>query len=187
MAGFIACCANHQTSHTYGIMHLYKYHYYTHSTTFYYHSSTLVLFLLFHLLYEPISADLRYVDLILENIEDTRTHPTLPSQLKNISTGTALLPVPTFFVEKIESGAFIEMGDLIPTRLGLYDMARLKLRCSVTNISEWLQAFTVYVSVIAKKQPYCVPNLMGYQILILEASNNYCNECWLGYDRHFWQ
>ena len=30
LAGFIACSTNHyQTSHTYGIMHMYKYHYYT--------------------------------------------------------------------------------------------------------------------------------------------------------------
>ena len=101
--------------------------------------------------------------------------------------GTALPPVPTHLIEKIESGAFIEMGDLIPSRLGLDDAARSKLRRSVTNISEWLQAFAVYVSVIARKQPHRVPDLMGYQILILEASNEYHNDCWLGYDRRFRQ
>ena len=112
----------------------------------------------------PISADLRYVDLISEDTEDTHTHPTLPSQLEdtgtrptlpsqleNISTGTALPPVPTSLVEKVKPGAFIEMGDLLPTHLGLDDTARSKLRRSVTNISEWLQAFAVYVSVISKK------------------------------------
>ena len=72
-------------------------------------------------------------------------------------------------------------------RLRLDDMARSKLRCSVTNISERLQAFAIYVSVIAKKQPHCVPDLMGYQILILEASDKYRNDCWLRYDRRFWQ
>ena len=125
---------------------------------------------------------LRYVDLILENIEDTCTCPTLPSQLENISTGTAFPPVPTFPCEKNESGAFIEMGDLIPTHLGLDNTARSKLRHSVTNISKWLPAFAVYVSVIAKTQPHHVPDLMGYQILILEASNEYRNDCWLEYD-----
>ena len=69
------------------------------------------------------------------------------------------------------------MGDLIPTCLGLDDTAHSKLRHSVTIISEWLQAFTVYVLVIAKKQPHHVPDVMGYQILILEASNEYCNDC----------
>ena len=140
----------------------------------------------------PISAllpDLHYIDLILENPEDTpiRTHPTPPSQLEHISTGTAFPPVPSFLVEKIELSAFIEMADLIPTRLGLDDTARSKLRRSVTNISEWLQAFTVYISIIVKKQPHRVPDLIGYQILILEASNEYHNDCWLGYTRHFRQ
>ena len=117
------------------------------------------------------------MDLILGNFRDTNTctRSTPPRQLESIPTGTALPPVPTSLVEKVEPGA-IKMGDLIPTRLGLDDTARSKLRCSVTNISEWLQVFTVYVSVIAKKQPHRVPDLMGYQILILKASNEYCND-----------
>ena len=76
------------------------------------------------------------------------------------------------------------MGDLIPIHLGLDDTARSKLRHS---ISEWLQAFAGYVLVIAKKQPHHVPDLVGYHILILEASNEYCNDCYLGYDQRFRQ
>ena len=98
------------------------------------------------------------------------TH-TLPHQLESIQTGTVLSPVPTSLVEKIESSAFIKIGDLIPTRLGLDDTVHSKLRCSITNITEWLQAFTVYISVIAKTQPHRISDLMGYHILIPEASN----------------
>ena len=50
---------------------------------------------------------------------------------------------------------------------------------------EWLQSFAVYVSVIARKQPQRVPDLMGYQVLILEASSEYKNDCWMAYDRRF--
>ena len=57
----------------------------------------------------------------------------------------------------------------------------------ITNISEWLQAFAVYVPVMARKQPQRVPHLMGYQILMLEASNKYQSDCWLGYYRNFRQ
>ena len=103
----------------------------------------------------------------------THSYPThtLPHQLESIQTGTVLSPVPTSLVEKIEFSAFIKMGDLIPTRLGLDDTVRSKLRCSITNITEWLQAFTVYISVIAKTQPHRISDLMGYHILISEASN----------------
>ena len=79
------------------------------------------------------------------------------------------------------------MGDLIPIHLGLDDTARSKLRHSVTNISEWLQAFAGYVLVIAEKQPHHVPDLMGYHILILKASNEYRNDCCSGYDQCFRQ
>ena len=143
------------------------------------HSSTSVLphpSFIYHFL--PLLPDLRHVNLIPGNLEDTPTRifPTPAHQLESSQTGTILPSVPTSLVEKIESGAFIEMGDLIPTRLGLDDTARSKLRCTITNISEWLQAFAVYVSIIAKKQPHRVPDLMGYQILILEASNEYRND-----------
>ena len=174
-------------------MHVYKYHYYTqYNFLFPFLNLGTPLFSTFICAnFCPSLPDLRYVDLILENSENTstsiRTHPTPPSQLEHISTGTALPPVPTFLVEKIESDAFIEVGGLIPIRLGLDDTARLKLRHSVINISKWLQAFAIYMSVIAKKQPYLVTDLMGYQILILEASNEYRNDCWLGYDRRFRQ
>ena len=42
---------------------------------------------------------------------------------------------------------------------------------------EWLQAFAVYISVIAKTQPHRISDLVGYQILILEASNECHNVC----------
>ena len=50
-----------------------------------------------------------------------------------------------------------------------------------------IQALEVYISVIAKKQLHHVSDVMGYQILILEASNEYRNDCWLGYNQCFWQ
>ena len=81
----------------------------------------------------------------------------------------------------------MEMGDLVPSRLGFEETAGAKSKRFTTNISEWLQAFAVYVSVIAKKQPQRVPDLMGYQILMLEASNEYHNDRWLAYDRRFRQ
>ena len=112
----------------------------------------------------------------------------LPGESRGMLPGAAIPPVPSKVVERIESGLFIEMGDLVPTRLGLEESARSKLKQhTCTNICEWLQAFAVYVSVLGKKQPHRIPDLMGYQVLILEASNEYKNECWLAYDRHFRQ
>jgi len=80
------------------------------------------------------------------------------------------------------------MADLIPSHLGFEEITGSKPRQrSVTNISEWLQAIAGYVSVISKKQTQRVPDLMGYQILMLEVSNEYQNNRWLAYDRRFHQ
>ena len=81
---------------------------------------------------------------------------------------------PTRADKKIEDGKFVEMADLVPSHLGFEEITGSKPRQpSVTNISEWLQAFAVYMSVISKKQPQHVPDLTGYQILMLEVSNEY--------------
>ena len=76
---------------------IYEYHYYT-QYNFLFPFLNLGTPHFFLPLYVPISAllpDLHYVDLIPENPEDTSicTHPTPPSQLEHISTGTALPPV----------------------------------------------------------------------------------------------
>ena len=107
--------------------------------------------------------DLSHVDLPPRNLDGVLSptnHPMNwpPHQSQSISAGAAIPPIPPGLVEKIESGAYVEMGDLIPSRLGLEETAKSKLKHPVaTNINEWLQAFTVYVSVIGKKQPHCIP------------------------------
>lgn len=111
-------------------------------------------------------------------------HPVapLPGQSQGMLSGAANPPVPLKPVEKVKSGLFMEMGDLIPTHIGLEKSARPKLKeHTCINICEWLQVFAVYMSVFGKKQPHRIPNLMGYQVFILDASNEYKNECWLAY------
>ena len=101
-------------------------------------------------------------------------------------TGAAIPPVPPGLVETIESGVFVDIKILVPHRLRLEEITRSKQKCqAISSISGWLQAFAVYVAVISKKQPDRVPDLMGYQVLMLEVSNEYKNDCWLAYDRHF--
>jgi len=103
----------------------------------------------------------------------------------NISIGTGRQPVPTRLAKKIEAGAFIEMSDLLPEHMGIYrrsaDCRSKYSKCSLT-ILEWLQCFYSYVSVISRNHPERVPDLMGYQSLIIEASMEYKGDCWAGYD-----
>lgn len=58
----------------------------------------------------------------------------------------------TLPVKQNDSGAFIELADLVSTHLRFEDTKRAKYKqCSVANISEWLQDFAVHVSIIAGK------------------------------------
>ena len=119
---------------------------------------------------------------VLSSKRKKAPHPTNQLSAPLIASST-IPPVPSNLVEKIEAGKFIEIGDLVPSHFGFEETAGSKPKQrSITNISEWLQAFTIYVSFVSKKH---VLDLMGYQILMLEASNEYQNNRWLAYDRRF--
>ena len=110
-----------------------------------------------------------------------------------ISIGQGLPPVPKKLVNKIESGEYLDMAELLPDRLGSYRSLTLEdkggvpksKRRAVTNILEWIQCFSIYIAIIALKHPDRVPDLLGYQSLIIDASIQYEGDSWIGYDRRF--
>ena len=106
----------------------------------------------------------------------------------DVSIGAGRPPVPMQLAKKIESGAFIEMSDLLPERMGIHrrrdDHGSKHSKRSLT-ILKWLQCFSTYVSVVLRNNPERIPDLMGYQSLIIEASMEYKGDCWAGYDRRF--
>ena len=85
------------------------------------------------------------------------------------------------------------MGELLPEHLGLLgsstdeESPRLpKPKCrQVTTIIEWVLCFGVFVAVLSQSQPHRVPDLMGYQALILQAHLEFQCDSWLGYDWNF--
>ena len=119
-----------------------------------------------------------------------QTHPVASDGTPtHYFVGTALSAIPTKLVEKIESGAFIELSDLLPEHLGHAEpdedsKSKSKHR-PVSSITQWLHCFAVSTAVISKKQPNQVMDLMGYQILTIEAYHEYRNNSWLNYDCHF--
>ena len=123
----------------------------------------------------------------VNNPQETRRPMIAPPAASFLNA--ALPPVPHHLVGKIESGAFVEIGELLPATLSLTDdeqKQRSKHR-RMFSIIEWLQGFAVYVAVLSRTQPSRIPDLMGYQTLILEAYNEFRNDCWLGHDRQFRQ
>ena len=118
------------------------------------------------------------------------------NESSSIFIGAAAPPVPPKLVERIKAGEFIEMAELLPDRMGTSpkspngdsESARQKVkRRPISNIIEWVQCFNVYLSVMCRTCPGRIPDLLAYQMLIIEASMVYEGNAWLGYDRRFRQ
>ena len=112
----------------------------------------------------------------------------------SISIGAATPPVPPKLVERIKTGDFIDMAELLPNRMGtskssmVDESTKQKVRRRpVSSIIEWVQCFNTYLSVMCRICPEKIPDLLAYQMLIVEASMVYEGNAWLGYDRRFRQ
>ena len=57
----------------------------------------------------------------------------------------------------------------------------------VSSIIEWVQSFRTYTAILSMSQPHRVPDLLGYQTLILQAYQEFHGDFWLRYDRTFRQ
>ena len=88
------------------------------------------------------------------------------------------------------------MAELLPDRMGTSpkssygdsESAKQKFkRRPISSIIEWVQCFNVYLSVVCRTCPGRIPDLLAYQMLIIEASMVYEGNAWLGYDRRFRQ
>ena len=74
----------------------------------------------------------------------------------------------------------IEMAELLPEWLAAYtpdDDDHTKASKSKVKLVTNTQAFGLYVAIISHKQPQRVPDLVGYQALIIDAEREYQGEC----------
>ena len=55
----------------------------------------------------------------------------------------------------------------------------------VTDIMDWIQCFGMYIAVVSLKEPHRIPDLIGYQNLIVQSSIDSHEGRWIIYDRHF--
>ena len=78
-----------------------------------------------HIDYEnstPLARQLSQIGTIgASNLLGATNWPTVP---QSVSVGAGRPPVPSILVKKSESGAFVEMTELLPERLGFVDVAR---------------------------------------------------------------
>ena len=102
--------------------------------------------------------------------------------------------VPPKLAQRIWSGEFIEMVELLPERLGQAEdscinvgegESRKRKWSRMFSALQWVECFHTYISVIAQQQPARVPDLLGYASLIVHAARKFKGEGWLQYDKNF--
>ena len=114
-------------------------------------------------------------------------------ELSGVQIGAGLPPVPQKLAQKIQSGDYVDMTELLPDHLGISDIKlssdkqQGSKKKGISSILEWVQCFSIYVSVIALKEPQRIPDLLGYMNLIIEAHQEYSGDAWQGYNRRFRQ
>jgi len=118
----------------------------------------------------------------------TSTDKALPPKL--ISGG--LPPIPAKLVKRIQDGLFVEMVELLAETLISLEYTVDNQSASskqkpkeVTNITDWVQCFGLFIAIISLKEPHRIPDLIGYQNLTMRSSFQCQEGCWAIYDRRF--
>ena len=101
-------------------------------------------------------------------------------------------PDPLKLVKRVEEGLFVEMAELHPNYLESVDFnsgdqptGSHKRPPEVFNIVDWIQCFGIYMAIISRSKPKRIADLIGYQSLIIGASQ-LCHESqWILYDHRF--
>jgi len=101
------------------------------------------------------------------------------------------LPLPVHLVNQIKQGIFVEMSEVLLDHLSSADDntedlgTKKKKRSEVDNIIDWIKCFSIYIAILSHSAPDRVPDLLGYQSLIISASQNHCAGRWVVYDQRF--
>ena len=61
-------------------------------------------------------------------------------------------------------------------------MALTRRKRQVTDVNTWVQCFAVYSSVLSRKHPEVVPELLAYMVSIMKAGSEYAGLAWAQYD-----
>ena len=94
-------------------------------------------------------------------------------------------------MRRVQEGLFIEMAELSPNYLDSAEFNTGNQTKShkhipeVTDIMEWVQCFGIYVAIISSSKPKRVADLIGYQSIIIGASQIGREGKWVTYDRRF--
>ena len=112
-----------------------------------------------------------------------------------VNVSSALPPVPSYLVAKINEGKFLDfillrrcnlkkLPTVEPSPIQLSKMIRSELS-PVRGFVDWAEAWAVYTGVLASYNPSKIKDLIGYFLLLATASREVPLLGWLDYDKAF--
>lgn len=125
-----------------------------------------------------------------------------PPFFQSADLGTSL-DIPQHFVKAVQSGEFFELDKLLPHNLHQVaseapsnvsftldkndelKIVRNKMKKRITTISEWTDAFILFMKIFIQKFPARSSELINYLEIIRYAAAYHKNLGWLLYDRKF--
>jgi len=109
-----------------------------------------------------------------------------------VPVGEGMQPVPLKIAEKIWAWEFVDMVDLLPeqwaVKKDVHLLAQLmpaRRRRQIEDINVWLQCFISYVSVMSRRFPSDVVELLAYMAHIHRTSLEFPDKAWVEYDTTF--
>ena len=62
---------------------------------------------------------------------------------------------------------------------------RTPARLPITNISQWVERYSLMAAVLCTRFPQKAPELLAYKATIIRAERNYEGTQWVSYDRRY--
>ena len=101
-------------------------------------------------------------------------------------------PVPLRLLKQVEQGLFVEMAEVHPNYLdsvelnmGYQPTGSHKQVPEISDIVDWIQCFGIYMAIISRSKPKRIADLIGYQSIIIGASQLGHEGRWILYDCRF--
>ena len=126
----------------------------------------------------------------MASAESQATHPT-PGQVAPSLTGPGphnpAASLPPKVVKRILELVYVDISELaVDEDLGQYPGRPHALaRLPVTDISTWVEQYSLMAAVLAVRFPAKAPELQAYLATIVRAERNYEDGRWVAYDRQF--
>ena len=116
--------------------------------------------------------------------------PTHNSQTPHLLSSGPFNPaasLPPKLVKKILDLDFVEMSEIttddnLPNTPG---RPPAPARLPITDISQWVERFSIMAAILATRFPDKSPELWAYQATIVRAERNYDGKRWVTYDRQY--